>query len=79
MSSVYASVVDVLATRFRIPGEKVTPGSSFEDLGLDSLAQIEFASALEKRLGVEITDEELMDMSDVADVVAKIEEKSVTA
>lgn len=77
MSSLYDSVVEVCATRFNIDRDKVQPDVSFEDLGLDSLSQIELATALQRRLGVQFTDDDLDEMSTVADVVAKLEEKGV--
>ncbi len=79
MTSLYDSVVDVFVARFNVRREKVQPDSSFGDLGLDSLSQIELATALQKRLGVTITDDEIANMSVVSDIVARLEEKGVRA
>jgi acyl carrier protein len=69
----YDQVVDVISTRFGIDPQEVTAQSSFNDLGLDSLSQIELATALKKRLGIEIADEDMAEMRNVAEIVAKLE------
>ncbi|MFE6844617.1 acyl carrier protein [Streptomyces sp. NPDC057686] len=75
MSSVHDSVVEVFVARFDLDPETVVADATFDDLGLDSLSQIELATALKKRLGVAITDEELSEVSVVADIVALVEQK----
>ncbi|GLW55025.1 acyl carrier protein [Kitasatospora phosalacinea] len=79
MSSLYDTVVDVFVSRFDLDREAVLPDSTFDDLDLDSLSQIELATALKKRLGVVITDDELAEVSVVADIVALLEQKGVAA
>ncbi|MFB7947250.1 acyl carrier protein [Kitasatospora phosalacinea] len=79
MSSLYDSVVDVFVARFDLDREAVLPEATFDDLDLDSLSQIELATALKKRLGVVITDDELAEVSVVADIVALLEQKGVAA
>ncbi|MDT0547513.1 MULTISPECIES: acyl carrier protein [Streptomyces] len=75
MSSTHDSVVEVFVTRFGLDPEEVVPEATFDDLGLDSLSQIELATALKKRLGIVISDEELSEISVVADIVAMVEQK----
>jgi acyl carrier protein len=75
MSSAHDSVVEVFVTRFDLDAETVVPEATFDDLGLDSLSQLELATALKKRLGVVISDEELSEVSTVSDIVALVEEK----
>ncbi|MBQ0986520.1 acyl carrier protein [Streptomyces sp. F63] len=77
MSSLHDSVAEVFAARFGLDPEKVVPEATFDDLGLDSLSQIELATALKKRLGIVISDEELSEISVVADIVALAERKGV--
>jgi acyl carrier protein len=77
MSSVQDSVIEVFASRFDIDKESIAPDATFDDLGLDSLSQIELATAVKKRLGVEISDEELSEISVVADLVSLVEKKGV--
>ncbi len=75
MSSVHDAVVEVFVARFDLDPEKVVADATFDDLDLDSLSQIELATALKKRLGIAITDEELSEVSVVADIVALVEQK----
>lgn len=71
MSISLDSVAQVISTRFKIEISRVTPEASFDDLGLDSLSQIELALALQKELGVKISDAELTQISTVSDIVEK--------
>lgn len=75
MSSVHDSVVEVFVARFDLDPATVVPEATFDDLGLDSLSQIELATALKKRLGIVITDEELAEIAVVGDIIALAEQK----
>ena len=75
MDPIHDMVVDVFVARFNIDRASVLPECSFDDLGLDSLAQVELATALQKRLGVEIDDDEMVQLSRVADLVAVVRQK----
>jgi len=78
MSSLHDSVADVFVSRFGLDREEIRPDATFDDLGLDSLAQIELATALKKRLGIVITDAELSEVSVVSDIVTLLEQKGAT-
>jgi acyl carrier protein len=75
MTPLHDSVLDVINRRFDIPRERVVPGATFDELGLDSLSQIELVTALQKHLGVQINDDEIDDLSSVDDVVRLLEKK----
>lgn len=75
MSQTFDSVADVITRRFSIPRDRVQADATFDDLGLDSLSQIELVTALQKQLGVHIADEELDGLADVNDVVELVERK----
>jgi acyl carrier protein len=77
MSALYESVVDAFAERFGIERSLIVPEASFDDLGLDSLAQIELATTLQKRLGVVLSDEEIIELTIVSDIVAILEKKEM--
>ncbi|MFI0902087.1 acyl carrier protein [Streptomyces sioyaensis] len=79
MSSLHDSVVDVIATRFGLDRDAITAEATFDDLGLDSLSQIELVTALRKRLGADIDDEEMAELSAVGEVVAALESKGLKA
>ena len=64
----------MLADALNLPMEKVTAESKIiEDLGADSLDVVELLSTLEDELGFVIPDEDVENLSTVADVVAEIE------
>lgn len=70
----FDSVADVIAARFGVDRASITADSSFDDLDLDSLAQIELATAIKKKLGIEIADEEMAEMKNVGAIAARLEE-----
>lgn len=78
MSELYESVAEVFSARFRIGRDRVRPEATFDDLGLDSLSQIELATALQKRFGIEFTDDEIAEMSVVSEIVGLLQQKGVT-
>ncbi|MFF5566327.1 acyl carrier protein [Streptomyces sp. NPDC012623] len=79
MSSMHDSVAEVMADRFGMDRDIIVPEATFDDLGLDSLSQIELVTALTKRLGVELTDDEMAELSTVGEIVALLEDKGVNA
>ncbi len=52
--SVSTLIIEILADKFGIAPEDVSPSTLFDDLAVDSLALLEMALVLEKRLGVAI-------------------------
>ena len=77
---VRGSLADILETN---PG-RITEGSSFGDLGADSLALIELVEVLEKELGTQVAgfridDEDLEDLKTVRDAVDYIVAKLASA
>jgi acyl carrier protein len=75
MSALFESVVDVFVSRFNMDKDVVRPEATFEDIDLDSLSQIELGTSLKKKFGVDITDDEMEEISTVSEIVAKLEEK----
>lgn len=69
MSLNMESLSQILVTRFRVADDQIVPEASFDDLGLDSLSQVELAMAIEKQLGVKITDDELDEMESIGDIL----------
>jgi acyl carrier protein len=56
-----------------VPADEVTPGKSFvDDLDIDSLSMVEIAVAAQDRFGAEIPDDQLKDLTTVADVVTYV-------
>jgi acyl carrier protein len=66
------SIAHVIATRFQINKSKIVPEASFDELGLDSLSQIELALSLKKELGINISDDELSQIATVSDILKMV-------
>lgn len=60
-------IKDILNDKLDIDPEKVTMETTFEDLEIDSLDQVELICELEDRLGIDFGEPE--DLSTVADVI----------
>lgn len=82
MTDTFDAVVKLLSARFDIEPEIVTMSATFDDIDLDSLSQIELGTAIKKKFGVEISDDELAEMSTIGEVVdclaGKLADKEVT-
>ena len=65
-------VVSVIAKTQRIPPEKITLDSTFEELGLDSLDSVNILFALEEEFNVDIPDEASRDLRSIRDIVEGI-------
>lgn len=48
-SGMFGAVAEMCSSRFGIARDEIKPDASFEDLGLDSLSQIELATAIVTR------------------------------
>ncbi|CAN5269913.1 acyl carrier protein [soil metagenome] len=79
MSAVYDKVADILAEKFGVPTDDISPEATFEDMDLDSLDLVEFALAAEEELGVRISDEEAEDLKTLNDTVSLLESKGAKA
>eukprot|EP00747_Dinoflagellata_sp_TGD_P186168 gnl/TRDRNA2_/TRDRNA2_43066_c0_seq1.p1 gnl/TRDRNA2_/TRDRNA2_43066_c0~~gnl/TRDRNA2_/TRDRNA2_43066_c0_seq1.p1 ORF type:complete len:108 (+),score=22.62 gnl/TRDRNA2_/TRDRNA2_43066_c0_seq1:3-326(+) len=60
---------NLIAAQLAVQPQRVTPTSSFADLGADSLDTVELLMALEEELGVEIPEEEALKLTTVQDVM----------
>lgn len=61
-------IKDILNDKLDIEPEKVTEETTFEDLEIDSLDQVELICELEDRLGIDFGEPE--DLQTVGDVIA---------
>jgi len=64
------AIVQAIAARFNIEESRIVPDASLEDLGFDSLSQVDLAQLLRKKLGVQISDAQLSEVATVGDVLA---------
>ena len=66
-------VISVIAATQRIPREKISPESTFEELGFDSLDSVNILFALEEEFKIDIPDEDTRDIRSVAQMIEGIE------
>ena len=75
--SVEERVKSVIVEQLGVDADEVTPDASFvEDLGADSLDQVELIMAFEEEFGVEISDDEAEKIRRVKDAVDYIEKRA---
>ena len=66
-------VISVIATTQRIAPEKISPDSTFEELGLDSLDSVNILFALEEEFKIEIPDDQAREIRGVRGMIDGIE------
>ena len=76
MSSVKEKVVKIVVEQLGVSEDQVTENAKFiEDLGADSLDQVELVMALEEEFGSDIPDEDAEKLTTVGDAIKYIESK----
>ena len=78
MSAVAEKVKAIVVKQLDVSEDQVTPEAKFiEDLGADSLDQVELVMAFEEEFNAEIPDEDAEKLTSVGDAIAYIESKSL--
>lgn len=72
--SVQERVLRVIAVTQRLPIESVTPDSTFEQLGIDSLDRLNILFDLEGEFDVQIDDEEAKKVTNMREMIAGIQQ-----
>ena len=77
MSTVADKVKKIVVDQLGVSEDQVTPEAKFiEDLGADSLDQVELVMAFEEEFGADIPDEDAEKLTSVGDAIAYIESKN---
>jgi acyl carrier protein len=69
---VYEQIKELLIVSFQVPADKITADASLEDLEFDSLELVELSLALEEKFGVQLRDEELVELWRVGAIVEAV-------
>jgi acyl carrier protein len=74
MASVEERVKQIIVEQLGVDEAEVTPTASFvDDLGADSLDQVELVMAFEEAFGIEVPDEDAEKMATVKDAIEYID------
>ncbi len=73
-SQIHAKIATIIAKILKINEDAITPESSLESLGADSLNRVEFVIELEDAFGIEINDEDAEKLTTVGQIVDYIEQ-----
>jgi acyl carrier protein len=75
MSTVAEKVKEIVVNQLGVSPDQATPEAKFiEDLGADSLDQVELVMALEEEFGADIPDEDAEKLTTVGDAIKYISE-----
>lgn len=75
--SVEEKIIKIICEQLEVNKEDVVPEASFvDDLGADSLDQVELIMAMEEEFGVSISDEEAEKIATVRDAIEYIEKST---
>lgn len=73
-NTIEEKVKKIIVEQLTVNPDQVTPDAKFvEDLGADSLDNVELIMALEEEFGLEVPDEEAEKLQKVGDVIAYIQ------
>ena len=76
MSEIADKVKAIVVEQLGVAEDQVTPEAKFiEDLGADSLDQVELVMSLEEEFGAEIRDEDADSLNTVGDAINYIEKR----
>ena len=75
----YEVLKTIMIQDLRLNADDVRPSAGRTDAGLDSLAIVELSMVLSRRLGIDVTDDELLELETVLDIAQLIEERVVRA
>ena len=71
----YELLKSILVEDLRLTVDDVRPAAAREDAGLDSLAIVELTMVLNRRLGIDVTEDELLELETVADIAQLMEQR----
>ena len=77
MSDIDEKIIKIICEQLNVPEENVVPSASFvDDLGADSLDQVELIMAMEEEFDLSIPDEEAEKITTVQDAIDYVNKNS---
>jgi 3-oxoacyl-[acyl-carrier-protein] synthase-3 len=76
--SMYEQLKQIMERKFQVPIEDIEPAATLNDLGLDSLDLVELALAIEREIGVRVTDDDLAEAGRLDSIVDLVMSRSAT-
>jgi acyl carrier protein len=76
--SMYEQLKQIMERKFQVPIEDIEPEATLNDLGLDSLDLVELALAIEREIGVRVTDDDLAEAGRLDSIVDLVMSRSAT-
>jgi acyl carrier protein len=70
---IFEKVAALVAKKLSVEGDELTPETTFEDLGADSLDVVELVMELEEEFDLTISDDDADKIKSIGDAVAYIE------
>lgn len=71
----FNQVREIIARKFQLNPDDITPEATLKDLELDSLDVVDLSLVIEKELGVAVSDEEMLQAETVEAVVTLVESR----
>ncbi|GAA4462153.1 phosphopantetheine-binding protein [Phytohabitans houttuyneae] len=65
----------LIASKYQVEVDRITPDATLDDLGLDSLDVVELAMAVEHEWGPKVTDDELLEAQRLDAIIDLIESR----
>jgi acyl carrier protein len=78
MKTIFERVGEILMDDFGVVPEALRDEATFDDLDLDSLAQVELGEVLGKNFEVDIADDEFAGLQDLSGVIGMLRSKGAT-
>ncbi|WP_430625818.1 acyl carrier protein [Streptomyces sp. NBC_01264] len=78
MPNMFETLKEILVSKLKVEAGQVTPEATREEVELDSLAVVELSLLLEKELGVNVSDDELLDLDTIGDMALLVEQRMST-
>lgn len=74
----FETLKNILVDKLKISPDQIVAEATKEDVELDSLAVVELSLVMEKELGLKISDDELMELDTIGEIVALMERRAAS-